>query len=59
MYGKIKEYLTKEIQSIHDAGLYKAERVIMTPQGPEIEVKGGKKSSEFLCKQLFGPFKSP
>jgi len=54
MYGKIKEDLTKEIQSIHDAGLYKAERVIMTPQGPEIEVKGGKKVLNFCANNYLG-----
>lgn len=40
MYGKLKENLQKEIQSIRDAGLYKEERVITTPQGAEIGVKG-------------------
>jgi len=54
MYGKIKEDLTKEIRSIHDAGLYKAERVIMTPQGPDIEVKGGKKVLNFCANNYLG-----
>jgi glycine C-acetyltransferase len=54
MYGKIKENLTKEIQSIHDAGLYKSERVIMTPQGPEIEVKGGKEVLNFCANNYLG-----
>jgi glycine C-acetyltransferase len=40
VYGKLKENLQKEIQSIRDAGLYKEERVITTPQGAEIGVKG-------------------
>ena len=40
MYGKLRENLQKEIQSIHDAGLYKEERIILTPQGAEIGVKG-------------------
>ncbi len=40
MYGKLQENLQKEIQSIRDAGLYKEERVITTPQGAEIGVKG-------------------
>lgn len=40
MYGKLQENLQKEIQSIRDAGLYKEERIIMTPQGAEIGVKG-------------------
>jgi len=54
MYGKIKENLTKEIQSIHDAGLYKSERIIMTPQGAEIEVKGGKKVLNFCANNYLG-----
>jgi glycine C-acetyltransferase len=54
MYGKIKEDLTKEIQSIHDAGLYKAERIIMTPQGAAIEVKGGKEVMNFCANNYLG-----
>ncbi len=54
MYGKIKEDLTKEIQSIHDAGLYKGERIIMTPQGAEIEVKGGKEVLNFCANNYLG-----
>ena len=54
MYGKIKEELTKEIQSIRDAGLYKEERVIMTPQGAEIEVKGGKEVLNFCANNYLG-----
>ncbi len=54
MYGKIKGDLTKEIQSIHDAGLYKSERIIMTPQGAEIEVKGGKEVLNFCANNYLG-----
>jgi glycine C-acetyltransferase len=54
MYGKIKDDLTKEIQSIHDAGLYKSERIIMTPQGAEIEVKGGKEVLNFCANNYLG-----
>jgi glycine C-acetyltransferase len=54
MYGKIKNDLTKEIQSIHDAGLYKSERIIMTPQGAEIEVKGGKEVLNFCANNYLG-----
>ncbi len=39
MYGKFKEHLTNELQEIKDAGLYKSERVIVTPQSSEIEVE--------------------
>ena len=39
MYGKVKQELANELQAIRDAGLYKAEREITTPQGVEIKVK--------------------
>lgn len=54
MYGKIKNDLTKEIQSIHDAGLYKSERIIMTPQGATIEVKGSKEVLNFCANNYLG-----
>jgi len=54
MYGKIKDDLTKEIQSIRDQGLYKQERVIMTPQGAEIEVKGGQEVLNFCANNYLG-----
>jgi glycine C-acetyltransferase len=54
MYGKVKDDLTKEIQSIRDAGLYKEERIIMTPQGAEIEVKGGKQVLNFCANNYLG-----
>ena len=38
MYGTIKEDLQKELQSIRQAGLYKDERVIVSPQASDIEV---------------------
>ena len=40
MYGKIKEYLQRELADIKAAGLYKTERVIAFPQRAEIEVAG-------------------
>jgi len=54
MYGKIKDDLRKELQSIRDAGLYKEERIIMTPQGAKIEVKGGRKVLNFCANNYLG-----
>lgn len=54
MYGKVKDDLQKEIQSIRDAGLYKEERIIMTPQGAEIDVKGGQKVLNFCANNYLG-----
>ncbi|MDE7413060.1 MAG: glycine C-acetyltransferase [Muribaculaceae bacterium] len=39
MYTNFQKHLQKEIQEIKDAGLYKEERVIVTPQSSDIEVK--------------------
>jgi len=54
MYGKMKDNLSKELQSIRNAGLFKEERVIMTPQGAEIEVKGGQKVLNFCANNYLG-----
>jgi len=41
MYGALKDSLRKELESIRDAGLYKDERIILSPQGANIRVKDG------------------
>ena len=38
MYGKFKKHLEDELADIKAAGLYKNERIIESPQGPEIDV---------------------
>ncbi|NMD14745.1 MAG: glycine C-acetyltransferase, partial [Caldisericales bacterium] len=38
-YGKIKDFLTNELKGIRDAGLYKEERIIVTPQAADIKVQ--------------------
>jgi glycine C-acetyltransferase len=40
MYGKIKEHLQNELQTIEDNGIFKKERIITSPQGAEITVNG-------------------
>ncbi len=42
MYQNFKSHLEKELQQIEEAGLYKRERVIVTPQGADIEVENTK-----------------
>ncbi len=54
MYGKIKEDLAREIQATREAGLYKEERIIMTPQGAEIKVKTGQKVLNFCANNYLG-----
>ena len=41
MYGSLQEILKKELHSIREAGLYKEERVILTPQRANIRVAQG------------------
>lgn len=40
MYGKIKEHLANTLAGLREAGLYKEERFIESPQGAAIQVKG-------------------
>ncbi|HLW49882.1 MAG TPA: glycine C-acetyltransferase [Sphingobacteriaceae bacterium] len=54
MYGNIKSALQKEIQAIKDAGLYKEERIIITPQGAEIKISGGQEVINFCANNYLG-----
>jgi glycine C-acetyltransferase len=53
MYGKTKEYLQTELQTIEDNGLFKQERIITSPQGAEIIVNG-KKVLNFCSNNYLG-----
>ncbi|MGQ1908918.1 glycine C-acetyltransferase [Marinifilum sp. RC60d5] len=54
MYGKFKDYLAEEIQGIKDAGLYKNERIITSPQGAEINVNTGESVLNFCANNYLG-----
>ena len=41
MYGKLKQYLSDELAQIDANGLLKRERIITTPQGPQVSVSTG------------------
>jgi glycine C-acetyltransferase len=59
MYKDFKEFLTKEISDIKEAGLYKAERVIVSPQGAEIKISSGKKVLNFCANNYLGLSNNP
>jgi len=59
MYGKFKEHLQKQIDSIHHEGLFKTERVITTPQGVEIQTEGGHKVLNFCANNYLGLCSDP
>jgi len=54
MYGKIKNHLQHELKSIEEAGLYKRERIIVSPQDAEIRLAGGKEVLNFCANNYLG-----
>lgn len=54
MYGAIKQHLTAELQSIQEAGLFKKERVISTPQDVTIHLVDGKEVLNFCGNNYLG-----
>ena len=54
MYGKIKEHLLTELQSIREAGLYKNERLIVSPQDAEIRLASGQEVLNFCANNYLG-----
>src|SRR5882672_10935825 len=54
MYKTLQPFLQKELQAIRDAGLYKRERVITTPQGADIKTTDGKEVINFCANNYLG-----
>lgn len=54
MYGKFKSFLTNELESIKEAGLYKEERIITTPQRADIKVNAGSDVLNFCANNYLG-----
>ncbi|WP_179337419.1 glycine C-acetyltransferase [Winogradskyella ludwigii] len=54
MYGDIKYQLQQEIESIKEAGLFKEERIITSPQGAEITLNTGQKVLNFCANNYLG-----
>ncbi|WP_299365875.1 glycine C-acetyltransferase [Winogradskyella sp.] len=54
MYGNIKTHLQQEIESIKEAGLFKEERIITSPQGAEITLNTGQKVLNFCANNYLG-----
>ncbi|HZK08565.1 MAG TPA: glycine C-acetyltransferase [Bacteroidales bacterium] len=54
MYGKIKDHLKKELADIREAGLYKEERIINSPQEAEIKLNTGAEVLNFCANNYLG-----
>jgi len=54
MYGKMKEFLQEELKGIREAGLYKEERVIVSPQKADIKINTGQDVLNFCANNYLG-----
>ena len=54
MYENFKVHLNNELQSIHEAGLFKNERIIISPQGAEITIADGRRVLNFCANNYLG-----
>lgn len=54
MYKTLQPVLQKELQAIQDAGLFKKERIIVTPQGADIKTSDGREVINFCANNYLG-----
>jgi glycine C-acetyltransferase len=54
MYNNYQNHLTSQLNEIKEAGLYKNERIIISPQGAEIELNTGQKVLNFCANNYLG-----
>ena len=54
MYGSIKQHLQNTLQEIEEAGLFKKERIITSPQGAVIKISTGEEVINFCANNYLG-----
>jgi glycine C-acetyltransferase len=54
MYGRIKEYLSGELEEIHHRGLFKEERIIASPQSARIRLADGRQVLNMCANNYLG-----
>ncbi|MCD0464668.1 glycine C-acetyltransferase [Flavobacterium sp. ENC] len=54
MYGKIKDHLQSELQTIEENGIFKKERIITSAQDAEITISTGEKVLNFCANNYLG-----
>jgi len=54
MYANVQKDIQKELQDLQDAGLYKKERIIVSPQGAEIALDTGQEVLNFCANNYLG-----
>lgn len=59
MYTKFQDHLTNELAGIKEAGLFKNERILISPQGAEITISSGAKVLNFCANNYLGLSNNP
>ena len=59
MYNNYQNHLTSQLNEIKEAGLYKNERIIISPQGAEIKLNTGQKVLNFCANNYLGLSNNP
>lgn len=59
MYQNFQAFLQNELKDIQEAGLYKNERIIVSPQSGEITLKNGQKALNFCANNYLGLANNP
>ena len=59
MYNNFQAHLQKELTDIENAGLYKHERIIVSPQSGEITLQNGVKALNFCANNYLGLANNP
>jgi len=54
MYNEFRDFLAAELKSIEEAGLFKRERIIVTPQDASIKLSNGKEVLNFCANNYLG-----
>jgi len=54
MFGTMKSHISHELEQMKQAGLYKAERIITSPQRPTITIAGGQKVLNLCANNYLG-----
>ena len=59
MYGAFKQHIERELQAMREAGVYKQERVIATPQGAEVGLANGGSLINLCANNYLGLAQDP
>ena len=59
MFVNVEPNLQKELSEIRDAGLYKEERILVTPQSAEVKTDNGEEVLNFCANNYLGLSSNP